>query len=134
MRELISEYRALTDKITRLEEKIESIYSAAASPGIKTITDMPMAPGFSGSGLEDTFIRIEKIEERIAEYKKERADIAARIETKLDLAGVSGTIRVVFWYREVRGMKWRHISMKTGKSIRTLQRISQKAIYMSLLL
>lgn len=133
MRELIDKYRALTEKITRLEEKIESVYSAAASPGIKNVTDMPMAPGFTGGGLEDTFIRIEELEEHITEHKKERARVAEHIEAKLDLAGISGTARIIFWYREVRGMKWRYISMKTGKSVRTLQRIAQKAMYMSLL-
>lgn len=134
MRELISNYQAITNEINKLQDKIDSVYYAASSPGIKNITDMPMAPGFSGSGLEDTFIRIEELEERITEYKIERDRVAACIETKLDLAGVSGTIRVVFWYREVRGMKWRHISMKTGKSVRQLQRISRKPIYTSLLL
>jgi hypothetical protein len=134
MRELISNYQAITKEINKLQDKIDSVFYAAASPGIKNITGMPMAPGFSGGGLEKTFIRIEDLEERIVEYKKERDQIAEHIEAKLDLAGVSGAIRVVFWYREVRGMKWRHISMKTGKSVRTLQRISRKAIYMSLLL
>lgn len=134
MRELISNYQALTEKITRLEEKIDSIYFAATAPGIKNITDMPMAPGFSGGGLEDTLIRIEEIEERVLEYKKERARVAADIDMKLDLAGLSGIDRTVFWQREVRGIKWRYIAAKTGKSVRTLQRISQKTIYMSLLL
>lgn len=134
MRELISNYQALTKKITRLEERIASIYSAATSPGIKNITDMPMAPGFSGGGLENTFIRIEELEERVKEYEKELSDIAAHIEARLDLAGLYGTERIVFWYREIHCMKWRKISERTGKSVRHLQRISQKPIYMSLLL
>lgn len=134
MRELISEYQALTKKITRLEERIETIYLAKSAPGIKNITDMPMAPGFSGGGLENTFIRIEELEERIAEHEKELSDIAARIETKLDMAGLSGIDRVVFWYREIYGMKWRRISERTGKSVRHVQRISQKTIYTSLLM
>ena len=134
MRELISTYQELTRKITALQETLEAIYLAAASPGIKNVTDMPMAPGFSGGGLEDTFIQIEEMEDRIKEYKQERALVAERIEAQLDLAGVSGTDRVVFWLREVQGMKWNMVAAETGKSVRQLQRISQKAIYMSLLL
>lgn len=134
MRELISEYQALTEKITKLEERIMTVYYSAASPGIKNITDMPMAPGFSGGGLEKTFVQIEEMEECIAEYKKERDRVAEHIEARLDVAGVSGTARVVFWYREVHCMKWRDISRLTDKSVRQLQRIYQKSVYMSLLL
>lgn len=134
MRELISDYQALTKKITRLEEKIMTIYYSAASPGIKNISGMPMPQGFSGGGLENTFIRIEALEERVKKHEKELADIAARIEAKLDVAGLYGTDRAVFWYREIHCMKWRKISDRTGKSVRHLQRISQKPIYMSLLI
>lgn len=134
MRELISTYQELTRKITAHRETIETIYLAAASPGIKNVTDMPMAPGFSGGGLEDTFIQIEELEDRIKEYKRERWRIAERIEAQLDLAGVSSVDRVVFWLREVHGMKWNEVAAETGKSVRQLQRISQKPIYMSLLL
>lgn len=131
---LISEYQAIEQQITTLRERIDSIYYAAASPGIKTISDMPMAPGFSGGGLEDTFIRIEELEECIWECKEELAVVAERIETRLDLAGVSGTARVVFWYREVHCKTWREIAALTDKSVRQLQRIYKKTIYMSLLL
>lgn len=134
MRELISEYQALTEKITRLKERIAAVYYNAASPGIKNVTDMPMASGFSGGGLEDTFIRIEELEERISEYKIQRAHVAERIEARLDLAGVSGVARIVFWCRDVHGMKWREIAALTDKSVRSVQRIHQQTIYMSLLL
>ena len=134
MRDLISDYQALTKEINKAQEKIASIYYAAASAKIKNVTDMPMAPGFSNSSLDDVFIRIEELNESITEYRKARDRIAEQIEARLDLAGLSGTDRVVFWYREIHGKKWHEIAAKTDKSVRTLQRISQKPIYMSLLL
>ena len=134
MRALIQDYQNITSEIIKLEERINSIYTAAASAKIRIITDMPMAPGFSEGGLENTFIRIEELEERIAKYREERERVAAQIEGPLDLAGISPLERIVFWYREIHEKKWREIAEITGKSVRHLQRISQNPIYMSLLL
>lgn len=134
MRDLISEYQSFTLEIIKLRERIEAIYTNAASAKIKNISGMPMSPGFNTGGLADVFVRIEELEERRQEYQIKRYRVAEAIEAKLDLAGVSGTARVVFWYREVQGKKWREISQLTGKSVRQLQRIYRNTIYTSLLL
>lgn len=134
MRNLIYEYQTITLEITRLEERIETIYTKAVTAKIKNISGMPISPGFNTGGLADVFVQIEGLEEQINKYKIKRDRVAEAIETKLDLAGVDGTTRVVFWYREVYGKKWREVSRLTGKSVRQLQRIYQKTIYTSLLL
>lgn len=134
LRELVSEYQQLTLEITRLKQKSETVYSAAASPKIKNITGMPMAPGFSNGGLADVLIRVEEIQEQICVIEGEREEVAEAIEGQLDLIGLDGTERVVFWYREVQGKKWKEISELTNKSVRQLQRIFKKAIYNVMLL
>ena len=134
MRNLIYEYQTITLEITRLEERIETIYTKAVTAKIKNISGMPISPGFNTGGLADVFVQIEGLEEQINKYKIKRDRVAEAIETKLDLARVDGTTRVVFWYREVYGKKWREVSRLTGKSVRQLQRIYQKTIYTSLLL
>lgn len=134
MRELISEYQFNMYKIADLNEKITSIYTAAISPKIKNISGMPMAPGFSKGGLENTFIRIEELNEQIQEYKTKCEKIAATIESKLDVAGVNDIGKTIFWYREVYCLRWREIGVLTKKSIRQSQRIYQKAIYNVMLL
>lgn len=134
MRDLIFKYQSLVSEITKLKENIAAVYYDAASPKIKNITDMPLAPGFSNGGLENTFIRIEELDKQVHVCEAELEQVAAHIETKLDLAGIGGTARVLFWYREVHCKKWREISRLTDKSVRQLQRIYQKDIYTSLLL
>ena len=134
MKDLIAEYQSITLKIINLQEKIDSIYYAAMSPGCKIITDMPMAPGFSGGGLEKVFIQIEKLTDRKSKFENERNQVCAAITAKLDQFGIVGIDRKVFWYREVEGKKWREISALTGYSISQLHRIFKKAIYTTLLL
>lgn len=132
--QLIYEYQDLTSEITRLKDQIDTVYYAATNAKIKTITDMPLSPGFSNGGLADVLIQIEELNDRVCELERERDRVTEQIEGLLDLIGLDGTERVVFWYRKVQGKKWNEISELTDKSVRQLHRIFRKTIYMSQLL
>lgn len=132
--QLIYEYQDLTSEIARLKDQIDTVYSAATNAKIKTITDMPLSPGFSNGGLADVLIQVEELEENIREIRRRRERVAEAIEGHLELIGLGGTERVVFWYRKIDRKRWHEISELTDKSVRQLHRIFKKAMYMSQLL
>lgn len=124
--ELLYQYRSIKKEIAELKERINHIYSSAMVPGIKNITDMPMAQGYSADGLSKVFEQIEELTEVWAQRITELQQVCTKIETAM--AGLESIERRVIRYRYMDNKSWNKISNITKYSIPHLHRIHNRAV------
>ena len=124
--ELLYQYRSIKKEIAELKERINHIYSSAMVPGIKNITDMPMAQGYSTDGLSKVFEQIEELAEVWAQRVTELQQVCTEIETAM--SGLESIERRVIRYRYMDNKSWTKISNITKYSIPHLHRIHNRAV------
>lgn len=124
--ELLHQYQSIKKEIAELRERINHIYSSAMIPGIKRITDMPMAKGYSTDGLSKVFEQIEDLTEIWAGKIEELNAICLEIEERI--SGLESIERRVIRYRYMDKKSWKKISFLTKYSISQLHRIHDKAV------
>lgn len=123
--ELLYQYQSIKKEIAELRERINHIYSSAMVPGIKNITDMPMAQGYSTDGLSKVFEQIEELTEVWTERIAELQAVCTKIETAI--SGLESIERRVIRYRYMDGKSWKRISYLTKYSVAQLHRIHNRA-------
>lgn len=124
--ELLSQYRSIKKEIADLQERINHIYSSAMVPGIKNITDMPIAQGYSTDGLSKVFEQIEELAEVYAQRLAELQQVCTEIETAM--SGLESIERRVIRYRYMDNKSWTKISNITKYSVPHLHRIHNRAV------
>lgn len=124
-KEYLNEYKNLCYKLKSLEEQLQSLREVNESAKIQTLTDMPK--GNMQTDLSDLMCKIEKLQDKIREKKKEcenrRLDIEERILEVKD--GIESSI---LYKKYIEFKTWETICIEIDYSWRQTHYIHGKAL------